>query len=63
MEISSKLVEQGLGVSFATIVEKTPLLKGRNLAFIPLKHLLPGGKLVIAMTSKESCRGGAEPGL
>lgn len=57
VELSSRLVEEGLGVSFATIVEGASLLDGRKLDFVPLDHLLPNGNLLIAMRDKDVLRG------
>ena len=58
VEFSSRLVEKGLGISFATIVEDASFLAGRNLDIVPLAHILPGGNLVVAMRN-ESSLGGA----
>ncbi len=57
VELSSRLVEEGLGVSFATIVEGASLLHGRELDFVPLDHLLPDGNLWIAMRDEDVLRG------
>jgi DNA-binding transcriptional LysR family regulator len=57
VELSSRLVEQGLGVSFATIVEGASFPEGRSLEFLPIDHLLSHGKLVIAMRDKDAVRG------
>lgn len=57
VEISSRLVEQGLGISFATIVEDTHMLKGRDLDFVPLNSLMPSGNLVVAMRGEDTMRG------
>ena len=57
VEISSRLVEKGLGISFATVVENTHMLKGRDLDFVPLDNLMPSGNLVVAMRGKDTMRG------
>lgn len=57
VELSSRLVEKGLGVSFATIVEGASFLEGRDLDFVPLDHLLPDGNLVVAMRGEDTVRG------
>lgn len=57
VELSSRLVEEGLGISFATIIEGASLLDGRKLDFVPLDHLLPHGNLLIAMRGEDVLRG------
>lgn len=57
VELSSRFVEMGIGISFATIVEGTPMLKGRDIQFIPIDHLLPCGKIVVAMRGKDTAIG------
>ena len=57
VELSSRLVEKGLGVSFATIIEDIPILEGRHLEFVSLDHLLPCGNMVLAMRNEDVVRG------
>lgn len=57
VELSSRLVEKGLGVSFATIVEDAHMFKGRDIDFVPLDHLMPSGNLVVAMRGEDTMRG------
>lgn len=57
VELSSRLVEKGLGVSFATIIEGLPILEGRGLDVIRLDHLLPVSRMVLAARDKEIVRG------
>jgi DNA-binding transcriptional LysR family regulator len=40
-ELSAALVEQGLGLAFASVVEGGPAGSHGDLAFVPLDHLLP----------------------
>ena len=57
VELSSRFVEKGVGISFATIIEDNHLLKGRALKFIPVDHLLPSGRMAIAMRSEATIKG------
>lgn len=52
VELSSIYVEKGLGVSFATVIDNKPLLKERNLRFIPLSHLFKTEHLSIVLRGK-----------
>jgi DNA-binding transcriptional LysR family regulator len=47
VELSALYVEQGLGVSFATVIQGAPWLEHRNLAFIPLDKGFPPDYLSI----------------
>ncbi len=57
VELSSRFVQKGLGVSFATIVADAHLFKGPDLDFVPLDHLFPDGNMVVAMRDKETLKG------
>jgi len=57
VELSSRFVEKGVGISFATIIESLHLLEGRALKFISIDHLLPGGKMAITMRSEATVKG------
>lgn len=57
VELSSRLVEKGLGVSFATIMEGLPILEGRSLDIVRLDHLLPVHRMVLAARDREIVRG------
>jgi DNA-binding transcriptional LysR family regulator len=57
VELSSRWVEKGLGVSFATIVDDDSLLEGRDMHFVPLDHLLPSENLAVAIRDGDSLRG------
>lgn len=52
VELSSIYVEKGLGISFATITDNEPLLKDRNLSFIPLGNLFEAQHLAIVSRGK-----------
>lgn len=54
VELSSRYVEMGLGISFATIVEDLPGLKNRALEFLPLDHIFKPDHIVIAMRKDKS---------
>jgi DNA-binding transcriptional LysR family regulator len=47
IELSSRYVEMGLGVSFASIVHGLPILKKRKLKYISLSHMLPSEYLCV----------------
>ena len=49
VDLSSVYVEMGLGISFATVVPGLPVLKRRNLAFIPLPNYFDTSALVVLM--------------
>ena len=49
VELSSRYVEMGLGISFATVVENLAELKKRNLEFLPLDHLFKPDYIVVVM--------------
>lgn len=53
VELSSKYVEMGLGISFATIVEDLPEFKKRLLNFLPLDHLFKSDHIAIAFRRKK----------
>jgi len=42
VELSSRYVEQGLGIAFGTVTRERDLLKGRKINFISLSHLFKG---------------------
>ena len=46
-EVSAALVEQGLGLAFASVAGEPPGLKKWNLAALSLEHLLPSDRIVI----------------
>ncbi|MCB2190966.1 MAG: LysR family transcriptional regulator [Deltaproteobacteria bacterium] len=46
-EVSAALVEQGLGLAFASIAGEPPGLKKWNLRALSLEHLLPSDRIVI----------------
>lgn len=46
-EVSAALVEQGLGLAFASLAGEPPGLQKRNLAALSLEHLLPRDRIVI----------------
>lgn len=54
VELSSRFVELGLGISFATIVEGLPELKRRALRFLPLDHLFKPDHIVVAMRKEKN---------
>jgi len=47
VELSSLYVEQGLGISFATVVPGLPALQRRALAFCPLKGLFESDQIAV----------------
>jgi DNA-binding transcriptional LysR family regulator len=49
VELSALYVEMGLGVSFATLAPGVLPLRGRNLAFIPLKRYFPPDYLAVVL--------------
>jgi len=49
VELSSRYVEMGLGISFATVVKDLPELKKRKLKFLPMDHLFKSDYIVVAM--------------
>ncbi len=57
VELSSRFVEKGVGISFATIIEGHHLLERRALKFIPIDHLLPSGRMAIAMRREATLTG------
>lgn len=57
VELSSRYVEKGLGISFASIVEDINLPKGREIQFIPIDNLLQSANISISMRSKVSLKG------
>jgi len=46
-EVSAALVEQGLGLAFASLAGEPPGLRQRNLKALSLEHLLPSDRIVI----------------
>ena len=46
-EVSAALVEQGLGLAFASLAGEPPGLAWRKLVALSLEHLLPGDRIVI----------------
>ena len=52
VELSSVYVEKGLGIAFATGIDNEPLLSGRNLEFIPWKHLFKTRHLAVVSRGK-----------
>ncbi|AFM28104.1 LysR family transcriptional regulator [Desulfomonile tiedjei] len=48
VELSSLYVEMGLGVSFATVVNRASILKGRKIEFIPLDHYFKDDYVVVS---------------
>lgn len=48
VELSSRYVESGLGISFGTVVRGVNVLKGRKLRFITLDHLLQSDHIALA---------------
>ncbi|MCF8041942.1 MAG: LysR family transcriptional regulator [Desulfarculaceae bacterium] len=46
-EVSAALVEQGLGLAFASLAGEPPGLRKWNLRALSLEHLLPGDRIVI----------------
>lgn len=49
VELSSLYVEEGLGVSFATIVRDLPELMERKLEFVSLNHIFDPGHIAVVM--------------
>jgi len=49
VELSSRYVEMGLGLSFATVVEDLPELKKRRLEFLPMDHFFKSDYIVVVM--------------
>ncbi|MBW1751959.1 MAG: LysR family transcriptional regulator [Deltaproteobacteria bacterium] len=49
VELSSRYVEMGLGISFATVVKDLPELEKRKLEFLPMDHLFKSDYIVVAM--------------
>lgn len=49
VELSSKYVEMGLGISFATVVKDLPELKERKLEFLPMDHLFKPDYIAVVM--------------
>lgn len=54
VDLSSVYVEMGLGVAFATVVSRLPILKQRKLEFISLSHhFQPDYVAVVARTNRD----------
>ena len=49
VELSSLYVEMGLGISFATVVKDLPVLKQRNLEFLPMGQLFEPDCIAVTM--------------
>ena len=49
VELSSRYVEQGLGIAFGTVVKGLDLLKGRKIKFMPLNHIIKPDNLSLAI--------------
>ena len=49
IELSSKYVEMGLGISFATVAKDLPELKERKLEFLPMDHLFKPDYIAVVM--------------
>jgi DNA-binding transcriptional LysR family regulator len=49
VELTSRYVEMGLGISFGTIIKELPELNQRNLAFLPMEHLFKPDYIAVVM--------------
>lgn len=54
VELSSRYVEMGLGISFATIVKDLPDLQRRALEFLPLDHLFKPDHIAVVLRKEKT---------
>jgi DNA-binding transcriptional LysR family regulator len=57
VELSSIYVEEGLGISFASVVEGMEVLKNRKLKFIPLENFFKPDQLSLVMRHRDNFLG------
>ena len=57
VELSAAYVENGLGLSFATIIMDLPALKQRSLAFLPMDHISKPDYIAVVMRKDKTLSG------
>jgi DNA-binding transcriptional LysR family regulator len=53
VELSSRYVEMGLGISFATVAKDLPGVRGRALAFLPMDHIFKPDNIAIVLRKEK----------